>query len=311
MKIKKIRNSENVVFTENPQLVDFNIYIDTDSVFFGAEPILNHRWPEWKGLGDNDIAHKVNEIAGESQNYINQFYDLLAKRFFNLDKHRLEIKKEFVSKAGIWIAKKRYAQWIISDNGVPVDKLDVKGLDVVRSSFPKSFRKIMSEVLIDILKGDTERQLTDKINKFKNNLHKLEVVDIAKNSAVKELSKYIPKGKQTQMFHFMKATPAHVKASIAFNQLLVHFNCAYKYAPLRNGEKVKWVYLAQNPFGLDGLAFRGDNDPEEIMEFIRNYIDYDKIFEGELLNKLQDFYTALGWGEVISSQKKAEQFFQF
>ena len=27
----------------------------------------------------------------------------------------------------IWIAKKRYAQWIISDNGVPVDKLDVKG----------------------------------------------------------------------------------------------------------------------------------------------------------------------------------------
>jgi hypothetical protein len=62
---------------------------------------------------------------------------------------------------------------------------------------------------------------------------------------------------------------------------------------------------------LDGLAFRGDGDPEEVMEFIRNYIDYDKIFESDLLNKLQDFYTSLGWGEVISSQKKAEQFFQF
>ena len=45
-------------------------------------------------------------------------------------------------KNGLWIAKKRYAQWIISDNGVPVDKLDVKGLDVKRSSFPKSFSRV-------------------------------------------------------------------------------------------------------------------------------------------------------------------------
>jgi DNA polymerase elongation subunit (family B) len=272
---------------------------------------LDHRFPQWREWDDNKVAEKVNDIAGETQNYINQFYDLLAKRFFNIDKHRLEIKKEFVSKSGIWLAKKRYAQWIISDNGVPVDRLDVKGLDVVRSSFPKAFRKFMSEVLIDILKDNTEEQLSVKINNFKTTLPKLNVVDIAKNSSVKELSKYIPKGKQTQMFNFQKSTPAHVKAGIAFNQLLVHFKCAYKYAPLRDGEKIKWVYLRQNPFGLDGLAFRGDNDPDEIMDFVRSHIDYDKIFERELLGKLQDFYNALEWGDVISSKKTAEKFFAF
>lgn len=257
------------------------------------------------------IAQRVTEIAGESQDYINQFYDMLAKRFFNIDKHRLEIKKEFVSKSGIWLAKKRYAQWIISDNGVPVDRLDVKGLDVVRSSFPKAFRKIMSEILIDILRGNSEEYLTNKINLFKGKMSEFEVVDLAKNSSVKELTKYVPKGKQTKMFEFLKGTPAHVKAGLAFNQLLVHFNCAYKYAPLRNGDKIKWVYLKQNPFGLDGLAFRGDTDPDEIMDFIKSHIDYDKIFERELLGKLQDFYNALSWGEVLSSQKTAAKFFEF
>ena len=76
----------------------------------------------------------------EMQDYLNDFYDILSTKIFNVDKdkHRLEIKKEYVDKApGLWVTKKRYVQWIISDNGVPVDKLDVKGLDVKRSSFPK------------------------------------------------------------------------------------------------------------------------------------------------------------------------------
>ena len=52
-------------------------------------------------------------------------------------------------------------------------------------------------------------------------------------------------------------------------------------------------------------------DPDEIMDLVRTYIDYDKIFERELLKKLEDFYGALGWGAVLSSQKTAEQFFSF
>ena len=61
----------------------------------------------------------------------------------------------------IWIVKKRYTQWIISDNGVSVDKLDVKGLDVKRSSFPKIFFKsVMGTVLIDI--NSTEVKLKMK-----------------------------------------------------------------------------------------------------------------------------------------------------
>jgi DNA polymerase elongation subunit (family B) len=291
---------------------DSNIYIDTDSVFFSAVPLLDHRIPNWKNDEQDVIAGYVNDIAGEMQNYLNNFYDILGKKVFNIDKHRFEIKKEFVSKAGIWIAKKRYAQWIISDNGVPCDRLDVKGLDVVRSSYPAAFRKFMGEILIEILRGDTETQITDKVYNFKKELVNMDVVKIAKAGAVKNLTKYMPKKKQqTAMFQFPSGCPAHVKASIAYNQLLIHFGLENQFAPLKDGDKIKWVYLKQNPFGLDAVGLNGYSDPKEIMDLVTTYIDYDKIFERELLKKLEDFYGALNWGEVLSSTKTAEKFFAF
>jgi len=312
--IKSTADMANIKYNKelNTPNADSNIYIDTDSVFFSAVPLLDHRKPNWKNEEQDVIAGYVNEIAGEMQDYLNNFYDILGKKVFNIDKHRFEIKKEFVSKAGIWIAKKRYAQWIISDNGVPVDKLDVKGLDVVRSSYPAAFRKFMGEVLIEILRGDTEEQLTNKVYDFKKDLVNMDVVKIAKAGAVKELSKYLPKKKeQTAMFQFKSGTPAHVKAAIAYNQLLTHFGLDKQYEPLKDGDKIKWVYLKQNPYGLDGVAMNGYNDPKEIMDLVTTYIDYDKIFERELLKKLEDFYGALNWGEVLSSTKTAEKFFAF
>jgi DNA polymerase elongation subunit (family B) len=311
--IKNTANMGNIKY--NKELgttdVDSNIYIDTDSVFFSAVPLMDKRYPNWKEQDQDTIAGYVNDIAEEMQDYLNDFYDILSEKIFNVDKskHRLEIKKEYVAKAGLWVAKKRYAQWIISDNGVPVDKLDVKGLDVKRSSFPKAFQDIMSDVLISILRGQTEQEISDKVYKFKKEMLDLPFVDIAKNSAVKNISKYLPKKRQS--FELVKGTPAHVKAAISYNDLLTHYNAPYKYSPMRNGDKIKWVYLKTNPLGLDAVGFTGYEDPPEIIEFISTYINHNKIFERELKGKLQDFFDAIGWGEVISEQKVAEKFFSF
>ena len=292
--------------------LDSNIYIDTDSVFFSAVPLMDKRYPNWKEQDQDTIAGYVNVIAEEMQDYLNDFYNILSKKIFNVDKdkHRLEIKKEYVAKAGLWIAKKRYAQWIISDNGVPVDKLDVKGLDVKRSSFPKAFQEIMSDVLISILRGQTEEEITEKVLAFKKSMTELDIKNIAKNSAVKNLTKYMPKGKRN-LFSVGKGTPAHVKAAIMYNDALKHFNAPFKHEPMRDGDKIKWVYLKENPLGLDGLGFFGYNDPKDVNNFLETYTDHNKIFERELRKKLQDFYDAIGWGEVISEQKTAEKFFSF
>lgn len=309
--IKNTANMGNIKY--NKELgttdVDSNIYIDTDSVFFSAVPLLDFRHPNWKSMPDSEVAVLVDGIAGEMQDYLNRFYDILSDKFFNVQKHRLEIKKEYVARAGIWIAKKRYAQWIISNNGIATDKLDVKGLDVKRSSFPKAFQECMATVLIDILRSKPEEEITAFILAFKKNMVNRPVDEIAKNSAVKNLSKYLPK--KRQIFQMEKGAPAHVKAAILYNDCLTHFKAPYKYSPMKDGDKVKWVYLKNNPLGIDGLAFTGYDDPPEIIDFISTYTDHNRIFEAELKGKLQDFYNALDWGEVMSEQKTAEKFFSF
>jgi DNA polymerase elongation subunit (family B) len=312
--IKSTADMANIKYNKelgNPDL-DSNIYIDTDSVFFSAAPLLDKRNPSWRNNDQDTIAGFVNEIAEEVQDYLNQFYDVLSEKIFNVskDKHRLEIKKEYVAKAGLWIAKKRYAQWIISDNGVPVDKLDVKGLDVKRSSFPKAFQECMGTVLIDILKGKSEEEISDYVVDFKKKMVHRPIAEVAKNSAVKNLSKYMPKGKR-QLFQFAKGAPAHVKAAISYNDCLKHFDAPFKYEPMKNGDKVKWVYLKNNPLGIDGVAFTGYSDPPELEDFVKTYIDHNKIFERELKGKLQDFFDAIGWGDVVSELRTAEKFFSF
>ena len=77
------------------------------------------------------MSDKTIEVASEVQSFINTSYDIYATKFHNVTDHRFDIKQEFVAKAGIWIAKKRYAQWLINQEGHAISRLDVKGLDVV------------------------------------------------------------------------------------------------------------------------------------------------------------------------------------
>ena len=98
------------------------------------------------------MTEQILDIASEVQTYINKSYDYFAKNFLNIqDEHRFEIKQEVIAKSAFWVTKKRYGQWIINDGGTPCEKLDVKGLDIVRSSFPPSFRDFMTKVLKAIL----------------------------------------------------------------------------------------------------------------------------------------------------------------
>jgi DNA polymerase elongation subunit (family B) len=223
----------------------------------------------------------------------------------------LEIKQEMIGRTGFWQKKKRYALWIISDNGVPTDQLEVKGLDIVRSSFPKSFQKLMKEVLIDILKNKDRTEIDNKILTFKKDLSDIIYTEIAKTSSIKDIKKYQEPIQDEVLGKFAKGTPAHVKAAINYNKLLKMFKCPPKYAPMKNGDKIKVVYLKSNQYGLEELAFKGDSDPEEILNFIKENIDANELFMSELDGKLKGFYDSMRWEFPSESKKTAEKFFTF
>ena len=290
---------------------NYCIYTDTDSVFFSALPLIKHRYPNIDTNDPKIMTKRILGITSEVQNHINNTYDMYAKKFHNLDSHLFDIKQETIARSGIWIAKKRYAQWIINNEGVDVDKLDVKGIDVVRSNFPAAFKKLMKDVLMGILHHKSNGEIDDLILDFRGKIKEYPIVDIAKSTGVKNISKHQRGGIKKPFQTSFKGVPAHVKSSINYNDLIVHYGKEGK-GKIMDGDKIKWVYLKTNELGLETCALKGYNDPDEVLEFIKKYIDYDKIFKSELENKLSAFYGAMKWGRLPEKNAKIiSKFFDF
>lgn len=299
---------------------EYVIYVDTDSNYFSAKPIIDLMESKiGKPMNRQekiDVTYKTSQVV---EKYINDSWDTFAKHFLNSDTHFLSIKQEYVAEAALWVAKKRYAQKIISEKGVLISqmtngakewKLDVKGMDVVRSNFPKAFREFMSIILIDILNISEKKIIDTKILAFREEMKTKPLFDIMFPTGVKELKKYKIKKLKGQVFcDKVKGTPAHVKSALNYNDLIEYFKIT-KSQPILDGEKIKWTYLKNNTYGLETCAVKGFDDDIKILEFITQYIDYDKIFTSSLENKLVDFYSALNWG-LIPKNDNIDNFFQF
>ena len=60
-------------------------------------------------------------------------------------------------------------------------------------------------------------------------------------------------------------------------------------------DKVKWIYLKDNPYKIEALAFFDYDIPAKVQEFLDTYADRQKVFDSILLNKLEGFFSDLGW----------------
>ena len=296
---------------------DFVVYQDTDSCFVEALPMIKSMLPDVNIENEDEMTKAIMSVTTEVQSYVNQFYNVMAKRFFNLDKHTFDVKQEVISKSSVWVAKKRYAQWIIHEEGslLKEPRMEVKGIDVVRTSFPSSFRTFMDSFLRKLLTASPKKELDDMILKFREDIKSLDVLSIAKNTSVKFVSQdgvhnYNPDDRRP--LQFVKGTPAQVKACLAYNDLLVKMELDKKCEPIHHAQKIKWVYLQDNPYHLESLALKGDgSDPDEILLMVDQLVDRRKMFDQELKSKLMDFYDVFRWTFPNPSIGTASQFFNF
>jgi DNA polymerase elongation subunit (family B) len=294
---------------------DWVIYTDTDSCFASALPIIKKNMPDIDLNDEKAMTEAILKVTGDVQSFVNKFYDVMAKRYFNIEKHRFDAKQEVIAKTSFWLAKKRYAQFIINKAGIECDEMEVKGIDVVRTSFPIRFRKFMQKFLDDMLRKLPKEQIDASILEFKDKMSTYPVIEIAKNTSVKFKSQngdndYNPKTRHS--FQFMDGTPAQAKAALAYNDLLKTWKLDKDVPEIFHGQKIKWVYLKQNQYGIEGIAMKADGtDPDRIMEFIEQYVDRNAMYEQELRGKLLDFYNVLNWSYPNETDVKLEEFFSF
>ena len=273
------------------------VYEDTDSVYIQLTDYIN------ENVDRADTIEQVRKISGELAEYINSNMAAFVRGHLNSNYNKLVFKEESVISSAFWLAKKRYAYQKVFDleSNKVADKLVVKGLDVVRSNFPLLFRKFMKEILVDIISFEEKDVIDNKISDFKSKLNTFSVNEMAKPTGVKNFKKYSREN-----------GPAHVKAALNYNFLLDKFGYGKKYQPIMDGGKIKWVYLKDNPYGIEGLAYKGFDDPKEIMDVIDQYVDREAVFDSNLTKKFQKFYNALNWGELPDTNKVIiDNFFEF
>jgi DNA polymerase elongation subunit (family B) len=223
---------------------DYVIYVDTDSCFASALPIIKHKMPDIDLSDEKQMTEAILKVCGEAQKHVNDTFNVMADRMFNVQNHRFDAKQEVIAKTSFWLAKKRYAQFIVNKGGIECDELEVKGIDVVRTSFPIRFRKFMEQFLQDILRKVPKEHIDDTILKFKENMLSYPVIEIAKNTSVKFVSQdkvndYNPKSRNP--FQTIKGAPAQVKAGCYYNDLLKLWKLDMDIPEIFHGQKISDV----------------------------------------------------------------------
>jgi DNA polymerase elongation subunit (family B) len=299
----------------NETFKDYIITSDTDSLFIQCKDLLIARHPDTDFNNREDVINKILVIANELQAMANKFIGDFARSAFNLGDdgvHYFELKQEVVLDRGYFAGKRRYAQHIVNKEGVPVDELDVKGLDLMKSNFPPLFRQFGEHIINEIMFGKPKEDIDKKILTFRTELRTIDWRKILKPTGLKKMKEYIaapPRAGEIFTKLGLKC-PINTKAAIYANDILRFRGLDKKYPTFQIGDKMFIAYLKDNPYRIEVIGFNGYNDPPEIMEFIEKYIDRDGLFDSVMKNKLESLYNDLNWGAVVLNQN-INKFFKF
>ena len=112
---------------------------------------------------------------------------------------------------------------------------------------------------------------------------------------VKELDEYQMKWETLEQTGKGKVTiPAHVRAAINFNYFIKK-NQFHFEQELISGNKVKVVWLKENPYNFNAIAF--SSDEERFPEWFKQHFEPDiDLLEQKLVDqKLDNIFVALNW----------------
>ena len=266
--------------------MEYSFYADTDSTYITLGTLVN------KNMADKSTSEIVDVLdkycIQKIEPTINDTCETLSE-YLNTYQRKIKFKREIIADRGIWIAKKRYAVNVYNSEGVAYDppKLKVLGMEIVRSSTPAPVRKALKEAVSIALTKD-EMTLRQFVADLEVKWHSLDPEDIAFPRGVNGIKEYTdPNG------IFRKGTPIHVRGALIYNHLVTSKGLEKKYQLIQEGDKIKFLYLREpNPLGTHVITFAGEVPPEFK---IREYIDYDKMFEKSFLEPLNSLLSCIGW----------------
>jgi DNA polymerase elongation subunit (family B) len=277
---------------------DYVIAIDTDSIYLTLETLVEKTC---EGKTTEQKIKYMDKICEEVfQPFIDKGYQELSD-YMNAYSQKMQMKREVLADKAIWTAKKRYIMNVHNSEGVQFaePKIKVMGLEMVKSSTPQVIRNKLKDSIKVILDGD-QSKLHKYINEFRDEFNKLSVEEISFPRTVNGTREY-----KASSTIYRKSTPIHVRGALLFNHYIKEMGLEKQYQPIRDGDKIKFVYLrTPNRIQEDIISFAQEL-PKELD--LHRFIDYDKQFQKVFLDALQIVIEPLRWN--VEEQSTLEDFF--
>ena len=292
---KKINEYMNKILKTNGE--DYVIASDTDSIYLCLDKLVSKTIIEQKPNADTKQIIKFMDKVCEDriQPFIDSSYAELAE-YVNAYQQKMQMKREALADKGIWTAKKRYILNVYNNEGVEYakPKPKVMGLEMIKSSTPYYCRKILWES-IDIILNKTETDMIGMIETYRDEFKKESITDISFPRGVNGLEKFAD-----AKAIFGKGCPIHVRGSLLYNDLIKRKKLDKTYPLIKEGEKIKFIYLKEpNTIQSNVISFP-TIVPKELD--IVKYIDYDLQFNKSFLEPLKIILDSIGWKtEHVSS----------
>jgi DNA polymerase elongation subunit (family B) len=272
---------------------DYVIAIDTDSIYVSLNDLVNKVYGVDGVVSSELPKDKIVDFLSRVCSKIET--DVFDKCFgelgdnLNVYKPRITMKREGIADRAIWTAKKRYILNVLDNEGVRYakPKLKIMGIEAIKSSTPGTCRKAFKE-LFQVLISGTEVQTQSFIQEFQKKFDSLPAEEKAFPRGVSSLKKY-----SDAKLIYKKGTPINSRASLLYNHMLKLHKLENKYEAIKEGEKIKYIYLnPRNPMREDVIAFTSILPPEfGLHRFIDNTVQFEKAF----LDPAKIIIHAIGW----------------
>ena len=213
------------------------------------------------------------------------------------NKEDFELEK--ISESIINIAKKKYIQHIVHEDGIDFDPMSYifpKGVELVRSSTPLFARdKIVDIVKYLFLNPDTFniKELLKLVKNLRKEFELANIDDIAQQSSCSNYDAKIIDDKNLPL-QYVNGAHFAVKAAAYHNYLLHNDKDAQqKYEYLKSGTKIKY-YACKDKSINDSFAYMRGSFPHEFAPAI----DYDEQFAKAILSPINSIIEPLGMPEI-------------
>ena len=263
------------------------IYGDTDSLFINTKKIVQ------KIFGTTDIkwnktnVKKISKALDKINDKINENVNRIVKDDFWSENPTLEFEREKICSEALFLpVKKRYVLHARDVDGEYCDKFMYTGLDVKRNEVNEKLKVYLKEMIEKSLVDKWDNgKYQDYIGNTWKDFNILPVSDIA-------LTKGYNTEKTNNGFICEKGSLAHVRGIKYYNELIKRYGLDVDFEYIHRGDKVKFVYLKSNIYGINAMSYKSDW-PEKFNEMF--IPDYKKMFEKAILKPMEKIEDVFGF----------------